>query len=270
MNINTYLNDLSMQVQNACDWNDVFDNTMACLQLFSQMKQSQNNSVTILIDSQIFTRVVIQPKSLFTNLLNKDKERKLKFMSIYKKAENKLMFLNTPATYLVNNIDVSNSVVADSYESQKNNNTTFLINFTPIYPSNTVEVVKKGEGSQFVYSYDSKQKLTEELQKLKLLPKFYDKKSKVRPNESLTILADTTLFTPTKFGNRKNRLYRRNDKEDELWCLDRFHTGNSIHLEVFSESSKTQIAVSCHDKIDFFRELTDSEKKRTLKMDPMP
>ena len=119
-------------------------------------------------------------------------------------------------------------------------------------------------------SYHCVESLSEKLQKLGLLKVYYDKMSKTRPNDSQTILSDTSLFEPTKYGNRKARLYRRIDNKDELWCLDRFHRGNSIHLEVFSESSRKQIAVSRHDKIDFFRNLTSEEQKRTLVIEPMP
>lgn len=270
MSINTYLNDLSLQLPDDCKWNEVFDCTMACLQIFSQIKLDENNSLNIVINPDIFTKIGVLPNISFTNLLRTDRERKKAFTSIYKNAILQFLFPKGLSTYWVDKLDVTGTVIADSYESQKSSNITFLINFNSNFPTPIVEVVKDKDGTQSIFSYNSAQELTNKLQELKLLPIFYDRKSKIRPNESLTILADKSLFTPTKFGNRNNRLFRRNDKPDELWCLDRLHIGNSIHLEVFSESSKKQIAVSSHDKINFFRKLTESEKNRTLEMNPMP
>ncbi len=269
MKINAYLNELSFEVTNPDDWATRFDNAISCLNILSKIK-IPIESISTIIHSRIFLSIVIEPSTKFTELLDRDKGRKKSFTAIYKTAVKDYLFMDSKAQYYVGDQNVSQTSIADSYESQKSGAITILINFSPTFPSPTVDIIKKEDGSQTIMSYHSVEALTTKLQELKILRTFYDKRSNTRPNDSLTILSDTSLFIPTEYGNRKSRLYRRIGHEDELWCLDRFHRGNSIHLEVFSESKKKQIAVSCHDEINFFRELNSSEKNRTLIIERMP
>lgn len=267
--MNVYLNDLFWDASCSDDWTKSFDNAISCLKVLSNVNIPRV-SVSTIIHPQIFLTIVVPPKTKFSELLNRDKDRKKSFSAIYKTAIRELRWVNPTSKYSIGDIDVSNTTVADSYESQKLGFKTILINLNSEFPSPIVTVQKENDGNQDIMSYHAVEILTEKLQELELLKVYYDKKTNVRPNDSMTILSDTSLFVPTKYGNRKARLYRRIGKEDELWCLDRFHRGNSIHLEVFSESSKMQIAVSSHDEICFFRNLTKEEKKRTLIMEPMP
>lgn len=267
--MNVYLNELSMDVSHSDDWAMSFDNAISCLKVLSKVDMPIG-SISTIIHQQIFLTIAIPPNTKFTDLLNHDKERKKSFSAIYKTAIRELRWVDPTAQYRIGDKDVSNTTVADSYESQKLGFTTILINLNSNYPSPIINIQKEDDGNLDIMSYHAVESLTEKLQELELLKVYYDKNSKVRPNDSQTILSDTSLFVPTKYGNRKARLYRRISKEDELWCLDRFHRENSIHLEVFSESSKKQIAVSCHDKIHFFRDLTNEEKNRKLIMEPMP
>lgn len=269
MNINVYLNELSLDVSYSEGWAKSFDNAISCLKVLSEVDVPLG-SISTIIHRQIFLTIAIPPNTKFTELLKRDKDRKKSFSTIYKTAIRELRWVDSTAKYRIGDKDVSNTTVADSYESQKLGFTTILINLNSSFPSPIVNIQKEDDGNQNIMSYHTAESLTEKLQELKFLKVYYDKKSKVRPNDSQTILTDTSLFVPTKYGNRKARLYRRIGKEDELWCLDRFHRGSSIHLEVFSESSRTQIGVSCHDKIHFFRDLTNEEKNRTLSMEPMP
>ena len=269
MTVNVYLNELSLDVPNSDGWAIPFDNAISCLKVLSNIDPNRCPISTI-INRQFFLTIAIPPDTKFTDLLNRDKERKKSFLDIYKRAIQELLFVDSTAKYRINDKDVSNTTVADAYESQKLEFITILINLNPNFPSPIVNIQKEYDGNQDFMSYHVVESLIKQLQRLDLLKDYYDISSKVRPNDSQTILSDTSLFVPTKYGNRKARLYRRIGKEDELWCLDRFHRGRSIHLEVFSESSRKQIAVSCHDKIDFFRDLTREERKRTLVIEPMP
>lgn len=269
MKINAYLNELSFDVTNPDDWTTHFDNAISCLNILSKIIIPVE-SVSTFIHSGIFLSIVIQPNIKFTELLSRDKGRKRSFTAVYKTAIKNYLFLDSQAQYFVGEQNVTQTSIADAYESEKSGAITLLINFSSKFPYPTVDVIKKDEGTQTVMSYHSVEALTKKLQELKILRTYYDKQSKSRPNDSLTILSDTSLFTPTEYGNRNNRLYRRIGHEDELWCLDRFHRGNSIHLEVFSESQKKQIAVSCHDEIKFFRKLNSSEKNRILIIERMP
>ncbi len=267
--MNVYLNELFLDVSHSDDWTVSFDNAISCLKVLSKV-DIPLDSISTIIHLQIFLTIAIPPNTKFTDLLNRDKERKKAFLAIYKTAIRELRWVDPTAKYYIGDKEVSNTTVADSYESKKLGFTTILINLNSSFPSPVVNVQKEDDGNQGIMSYHAVESLTEKLQELELLKAYYDKKSNVRPNDSQTILSDSSLFVPTKYGNRKARLYRRIGREDELWCLDRFHKGNSIHLEVFSESSRKQIAVSCHDEIRFFRDLTREEKNRTLIMEPMP
>lgn len=266
MNVNAYLNELSVETSDVGLWVKSFDNVMSCMKAISNITHP---TVTI-IHARIFLNIVAHPNLKFTDFLNNDKDRKRAFQLIFRSAFKNFLFLDPQAKYFIGKKDVGNSSAADSYESNKSGACTFLINFSDKFPSPLVDIEKEIDGLQTVMSYCDFDKLTAKLKELRLIPDFYDKNSSARPNETQTILNDTTLFIPTKFGNRNNRLYRRIGDEDQLWCLDRGHRGNSIHLEVFSESQKKQIAVSRHDAIDFFRNLNASEKNRKLNMIPMP
>ena len=57
------------------------------------------------------------------------------------------------------------------------------------------------------------------------------------------------------------------DFEVALYPYELVTYGETGHIEVFNENTKKQIHVSRIDKIDFFRELTNKEKSRTLCFD---
>lgn len=163
-----------------------------------------------------------------------------------------------------NEMGVCEGCMSHAYEIHSATDGALLMNLSFDIPSPLVILLKNGINSKGIPSFHHYEALTNHFQKTGLLPRFYDKRSKYLPNVSETILADDSLFIPTKFFNKGNRLYRRRDNPDQLWCLDRAHFGNSVHLEVFSESSGKQIMVSCHDEIRSFRELTDKEKNRKI------
>lgn len=267
MKINAYLNDTSLSFNNKNDWTIRFDHIVSCLKVLSDIPK---DSLSLVIHPKIFLEIVIQPNEKLTDFLQKHKERKKSFTSVLNKAIKKYLYFDSEGKYFVHSMDVSNSSIADAYESRKLKNETIIINFNMNFPIPIVEINKKDDNMQEVQSFNCFDDLTKKLKELELIREYYDKDSNLRPNESLTILSDSSLFTPTKFGNRGNRLYSRIDNEDELWCLDRNHRGRSSHLEVFSKSQKKQIAISCIDEIKFFRDLTKEEKNRRLEIEPMP
>lgn len=265
MNINVYLNELSIAPSDPTVWNEGFDKALACLKAFANIKNDNNGETSVIIKPDVFIKIVIHPNRNFSAFLKGDRDRKASFHSVYKKACKEFLFDISESKYFIDRKDVTNSSAADSYESQKSGASTFLVNFNTSFPSPYVVITKEKDGEQTVFSYHNDEELTIKLKELGLIKEYYDTTSNIRPNPYLTILTDTSLFIPTEYGNRKNRLYRRIDEPDQLWCLDPAHRGGSVHLEVFSESQNKQIAVSCHDKIEFFRELTKQEKNRVLK-----
>lgn len=267
MKINVYLNDTALTFTNTDEWTTRFDHVITCLKVLSDIPQE---SISFIIHTKIYLNVVVLPNEKLTDFLEKDKERKKSFISVLKRGVNEYLYHDQDGKYFVQDTDVSETSIADAYESQKLNNETLIFNISLNFPSPVVEINKKNDGTQNVSSYNSFDNFTQKLKELKLIKEYYNKDSNLRPNDSLTILSDTSLFVPTKFGNRGNRLYSRIGKEDELWCLDRKHRGKSSHLEVFSKSQMKQIAISHVDEIKFFRDLTKSEKNRRLELKPMP
>lgn len=94
----------------------------------------------------------------------------------------------------------------------------------------------------------------------------YNPLSSVPPRDDETILADISLFSETRHSYQRRKMYRRNGTS-ELWYVDNCHFGEDAHIEVFNENTKKQIHVSRIDRIDFFRDLTEAEKSRTLCFD---
>lgn len=202
-----------------------------------------------------------------SNLIKSDTERKRQIKDkIAKLMSYDKIIDDAGYTYMLtdNEMAVCGGCMPHAYEIHSATDVPLLLNLSMDIPTPSVKVLKNGINSKEIPSFHVSDTVTAYFQEIGLLPRFYDKNSKYRPNVSETILTDTSLFTPTKFFNKGNRLYRRRDDEDQLWCLDSAHYGNSVHLEVFSESSGKQIMVSCHDEIRPFRELTDKEKNRKI------
>lgn len=266
-----YLNDLAFKLNRGEDWTEPFDRLMECLSLLNEIDKSAATYSTVAFKS-LPHKAVNANNDKIIDFLNKDKERKTKFVSVLKRATTDYNLIDWDAGYYIGEARVTGSAASDAYENNTSGNVSVLLNLCTGFPVPNVAVEKRGHGLQDIASYNLKDGLRNFLTSQNLLVeriRFYDKKSNYRPSEYETILADKTLFEPTKFGNRGIRLYRRLDEPDQLWCLDRGHRGTSIHLEVFSESSCKQIHVSEHDKINFFRELTEKEKNRELDMKPL-
>ena len=155
-------------------------------------------------------------------------------------------------------------MVAHAYEYCEDDFKSCILNFNSSYPGEEINVLKNEVAPKALLSHGDEGSLVKKLQALGLVKRYYTDSDTHRPNDYETILTDTNLFEPTEFGNRNNRLYRRLDVKNELWCLDRGHSGSSAHLEVFRESDGRQIHVSSVDRIYFFRGLPEEASKRIL------
>ena len=224
--------------------------------------------------TNIFQKEILSPSVNVSSHIKNNKEKKAKFVALYQKIQTYTNQgdPNSSYSYFINKIQHNADLTAfsDAYEYALTGIESIILNFSEEIPQNELHVLKNNQDSKCVYSFHREDDLIVFLQKKKLLKRYYQPTDTHRPNDYETILTDTTLFEPTPFGNRKNRLYRRIEHPDELWCLDRLHKGESAHLEVFSESQEKQINISCVDKIEFFRKLTDKEKNRTLIIEKMP
>lgn len=231
-------------------------------------------------EGEWFTRVVVQPDVNVSALLRGDRELKGRLSRIVQQIKPVVMRADAASVYEFDhekaNYSVSDTIVAHAYEHVDDDNTASLLNLKHDYPGPELNVRKDADTPRMITSHRCKDDVVIRLQKLGLVKKYYSSTDNHTPNDNETILTDTDLFEPTKFGNRKNRLYRRIKKDpddkgpEEWWCLDRLHKGGNAHLEVFRASDGQQIKVSRVDKIDFFRELTDSEKRRTWDKEKMP
>lgn len=176
---------------------------------------------------------------------------------------------NTNVRYSYDSRCVNGLMLAEACEQAYTGTDVVLVSMDKGCPSPVLQVSRDGVAMD-IHNFFKSEKLTQYLQKRGFIPCYYDReRMRVRPNDSMTILCDTSLFVPTLLGNKGNRLYERKGT-DELWCLDRGHRGASVHLEVFNRNTGYQIHVSEVDKIHFFRELTAKEKKRKCDKDPMP
>lgn len=143
---------------------------------------------------------------------------------------------------------------------------TTLVNFPlSIFPNPSVDI-KYGEETVAINSFDNSEELRDYLVNKGLLGKVYDKNSSCPPHDDETILVDSNVFAVTGHSYQGRKMYRRTGTE-ELWYVDNLHYGQDAHIEVFNENTKKQIAVSRIDKIDFYRDLTESEKGRVLRFD---
>lgn len=127
MTVNVYLNELSLGVPHSDGWTIPFDNAISCLKVLSKVDPNRCPISTI-INRHFFLTIAIPPDTKFTDLLNRDKERKKSFLDIYKTASQELLLVDSTAKYRINDKDVSNTTVADAYESQKLEFITILIN----------------------------------------------------------------------------------------------------------------------------------------------
>ena len=233
-----------------------------------------NLDLPLYYHDNIFQREVLRPSVNISSWLKANKEKKSKFVALYQKIQ---IYTNQgdPNSYYSYFIDreeqsADNTAFSDAYEYALTDIKSILLNFSTIIPQKEILILKDNLNPKSVYSFHNENDLVIFLQNQGLLKRYYQPTDTHRPIEAETILTDVALFEPTSFGNRKNRLYRRIGYPDELWCLDRLHRGSSAHLEVFSESQKKQINISCVDRIEFFRDLTDKEKKRHLIIEKMP
>lgn len=208
-----------------------------------------------------------------SSLIGNDRELKNGLASIWQKStivnsqrnENAVYTFEEISDGVSNTQDVSDSVMADAYESDSEEMKSILLNLEESLPNPIVRILKDSNAAKDIHSFSTNDRIVMFFQNIGLLKRYYDTKCSYIPNDSETILSDRNLFTPTDLYNKGARLYERNENKDELWCRDTKHFGSSVHLEVFSRSSNKQIHVSKHDEINFFRDLTKEESKRFLK-----
>ena len=266
-----YLNELSLSVMNSSD--DLKSSLLNSINCCNIIKGIDGNNYKLLFNPDMYNQNLNFGGINLSNWLLKNRDISQKLKLLFSKSIKKEPFCLDGAEYKYKTTIVTKSCMAEAYESKQIRKDTYLINLSDSYESPFIEISKSKDGKEAkeeVLSFCNPEILTFFLQKAHLLPKFYKETEKYRPQDAETILVDRTLFTPTKYGNRGNRLYKRKEEPSELWCLDRGHRGSSVHLEVFSETTRKQIHVSRHDKIDFFRELTAKEKNRRLVMKEMP
>ena len=118
MTVNVYLNELFLGASSSEDWTMSFDNAISCLKVLSKINMPLG-AVSTIINRKIFLTIVIPPETKFTELLHRDRERKKSFSAIYKTAIQELLLVDSTAKYRISDKDVSNTTVADAYESQK-------------------------------------------------------------------------------------------------------------------------------------------------------
>lgn len=222
----------------------------------------------VFYDGNIFLKIIRTPDVNVSRVLQDNRELKSRLSRLAQQfdriereheADAKYTFCHLKKLY-----DVTGTMVAHAYEYSEDDFISCMLNFNSSYPGEIISVLKNEVAPKDILSHGDEGSLVKKLQALGLLKRYYTDSDTHRPNDYETILTDTNLFEPTEFGNRNNRLYRRIDVKNELWCLDRGHSGSSAHLEVFRESDGHQIHVSRVDRICFFRGLTDDESKRIL------
>ena len=91
--MNVYLNELFLDVSHSDDWTVSFDNAISCLKVLSKV-DIPLDSISTIIHLQIFLTIAIPPNTKFTDLLNRDKERKKAFLAIYKTAIRELRWVD--------------------------------------------------------------------------------------------------------------------------------------------------------------------------------
>ncbi len=228
----------------------------------------------VYFNGDLFLRIIMYPDINVSSVLRNNRELKGRFSRIVQQLEAFVSKADVDARYCFYHkgdiYDVSGSTVAHAYEYMENDDKSSLLSFREDYPGLELSVTKDAIEPRVLSNHTVKNELVKYLQKLGLLKRYYSPKDTHVPNDYETILTDTQLFIPTEFGNRNNRLYRRIEEPNQLWCLDRGHRGSSAHLEVFRESDGLQIAVSKVDEINFFRNLTDKESTRILIKEKMP
>lgn len=231
-------------------------------------------SLPLYYNSNIFLCVLMAPDIRLSSFLKNNKELKQSFASFANRLQSYLPIEDAGAEYSIIHLEqhqcCNGTPLSDAYEYTSEDEEVLMINVRDDFPYNIVQIYKNRSDCKDVHSISEEDKLIFLLQKNGILKRYYSPSDTHRPNDYETILTDDSLFEPTEFGNRDNRLYRRKENPNELWCLDRGHTGSSAHLEVFSESEKKQINVSKVDSINFFRPLSPKEKNRKLNIEKMP
>lgn len=266
----TYLDDVGIDGhQRLSEWEDNVKEFLSAYDVLSEV-----DDVSYLFDRAIYIKDIALSLKM-TNWLKGNSETAAQF----KRALEKWTVIDLPrnsnktSEYKSTTTVVTGTVMAEAYEDAIRNDNPLLLSsykHNPSYTNNTIDI-NVGDSHKQIPIFCQSNILTEWLQNKGILKRFYDKATMTtRPCDEQTILIDSSLFRPTSYGNKGNRLYERIDKPDEWWCLDRGHRGSSVHLEVFNKNTKKQIHVSDVDKINFFRELTKKEKKRTIKIDSMP
>ena len=266
----TYLDDVGIDsYQTLSEWESCIKEFLSAYDVLSSVAD-----VSYLFDKAIYIKDVALSLKM-TNWLRGNSETAAQF----KRAMEKWTAIELPKNSKTTSIyksganEVSGTVQAEAYEDAARKDNPLLLSayiHNPAYTDNTIDI-NVGDSHKQIPIFCQSNILTEWLQNKGILKRFYDKATMTtRRCDEQTILIDSSLFCPTPYGNKGNRLYERIDKPDEWWCLDRGHRGSSVHLEVFNKNTKKQIHVSDVDKINFFRELTKKEKKRTIKIDSMP
>lgn len=234
-----------------------------CIDLLKQCNGDGHNHYYI--PEALYMREILEDSTNLHSFLSQHKEYKTQL-------RNKLnLFVTCPMTadpisgYGCQGLIYKFSSIGEAYENQPAYPTSILNWICSIFPEPDVVITLNRE-SRTVHSFCTAEVLSDFLTSNGWLGRQYDKSSSIPPRDPETILSDATLFEPTPHTYQGRRIYHRIDT-NELWYVDNLHYGSDAHLEVFSETEKKQIHVSSIDAIDYFRDLTPKEKKRTLRFD---
>lgn len=260
--LNIYLNEESLHGQYTPDnIEEKIGDVISCLDVLALCPEGCMNKYYI--PEALYRKPVYGDKTELQSFLNQHKDRKRQFQLRLKDFIHADITDLSKCEYKENFYDMTCLNVA--YKSALIADTT-LVNFPlSIFLTPSVDV-KHGENTLAISSFDNSEGLRDYLVNNGLVGKLYDKSSNRPPRDDETILADPTVFEVTAHSYQGRKMYRRIGT-DELWYVDNLHFGQDAHIEVFNENTKKQTAVCRVDKIDFYRDLTDSEKGRELRFD---
>lgn len=259
MPLNIFFNERSLQAQfDSKTLKDGFDELFGCLDIIASCQG---------LDCRQYYR----PNELYNSCLTKDgktlslyfdqnKDLKTKFRQKTKSFQK--ISNSSNEIYLYGKNKYKNSSVGDSYEFDD----SLLLNWKLSDFGEPSIDVTKDKVSKTIASFFSQSELRKYFEGKDLLNPIYNLNSSIPPRDDETILADSSVFTPTKHKVQGRTVYVRTG-HNEYWYVDNKHAGGSAHLEVFSITSTYQIHVSKIDAINFFRELSKNEKKRTISFD---
>lgn len=263
--LNIYLNELSaMRRIEYADEKKAWKSYLDCLRLLSSLKGMEYK---IWYSTTFYTQILLDNNDTVSRSLSRYKDLKKLFqlcLNSAKKWESGPL-TDFSATYTYLTINVSRSSISEAYESS-NIESTILQNFIlSIYTDPQISVAKDKEKC-VIPSFSDKEKFYSFLLGKGWIRKQYDLNSRYTPRDEQTILADSTLFTPTHHRCSGRRVYSRIGYDEE-WYVDNLHKGQSAHIEVFDSVTKKQLGVSKIDRIDIYRGPTKEEQNRTLKYD---